>query len=58
MPQAKARGFSQVKAHEIDVVTDAIPAKHADAAKAFVRFLQSPEAVAILKAKGLEVPAR
>jgi len=33
-------------------------AKHADAAKAFVRFLQSPEAVAILKAKGLEVPAR
>lgn len=31
-------------------------AKEADAAKAFLRFLQSPEAVALMRAKGLEVP--
>jgi molybdate transport system substrate-binding protein len=33
-------------------------ARHADAARAFVRFLQSPQAVSVMKAKGLEVPAR
>lgn len=32
-------------------------ARQADAAGAFVRFLQSPQAVAVLKAKGFDVPA-
>jgi molybdate transport system substrate-binding protein len=42
----------------ITVFVAGVPAtaKQADAAKAFVRFLQSPQAVAIMKAKGLEVP--
>jgi molybdate transport system substrate-binding protein len=32
-------------------------AKQAEAGRAFLRFLRSPEAVAVMKAKGLEVPA-
>lgn len=43
--QAKARGFSQVKAHEIDVVADAIPVTGADAAWArwIFAFLPDPK---------------
>lgn len=43
--QAKARGFTQVKAHEIDVVTDAIPVIDADAAWArwIFAFLPDPK---------------
>jgi ubiquinone/menaquinone biosynthesis C-methylase UbiE len=43
--QAKARGFVQVKAHEIDVVTDALPARDADAAWArwIFAFLPKPK---------------
>lgn len=43
--QAKARGMSQVKAHEIDFVTDAIPVKDADAAwcRWVLAFLPDPK---------------
>ena len=44
--QAKARGFAQVKAHEIDVVSDPIPVANADAAWArwIFAFLPNPKA--------------
>ncbi len=44
--QARARGFTQVEAHEIDVVTDAIPVQNADAAWArwIFAFLPNPQA--------------
>ncbi len=43
--QAKARGFTQVKAHEVDVVTDPIPVSGADAAWArwIFAFLPRPK---------------
>jgi SAM-dependent methyltransferase len=43
--QAKARGFSQVKAHEIDITTDPIPVQDADAAWArwIFAFLPNPK---------------
>jgi len=43
--QAKARGFTQVKAHEVDVMTDAIPVRDADAvwARWIFAFLPKPK---------------
>ncbi|GAM99673.1 methyltransferase [alpha proteobacterium U9-1i] len=45
--QAKARGMSQVKAYEVDVTTDALPVKGADAAwcRWVLAFLPDPKAV-------------
>lgn len=47
--QARARGLKQVKAHEIDVVTDAIPVKDADAAWARWILAFLPDAKPALK---------
>ena len=54
---AKARGFGQVKTHEIDVVTDAIPVSGADAAWArwIFAFLPRPKE-ALKKFEGFENP--